>query len=890
MKSISLFSACRNQVSISEIKISAISILVLVFMTFSSDFSPLFSQVPQGFNYQAVLGDASGNPVRNTDIKVKISVLSDTIIPVIIWEELHPAVKTGGNGAFSLTLGAGQRETTSSVALFSDISWNIPQLFLRTQVYHEGAWKVMGAARLWSVPYSMMAGEISGSLEKLSVNGVSSSPEEAIFEVKNTEGQTVFAVFNEGVRVYVDDGSKGSKGGFSIGGFADSKEAGQDYFVVNRDSIRAYIVDDPLVKGAKGGFSIGGFADSKGITNEYLLISPDSARIYVDNVPSVKGKKGGFAIGGFGSSKRTDPQNLLTVSDDSIRIYIDDETKGAKGGFSIGGFADSKAVRKSFFNISTDASGRITPAQNRILWYPIKNAFLTGQVLIEHPDSIGVNSTTTGYESRAKGAYSQAMGYRSVARGLYSTAIGKEAYAGSDNSFALGAGSKVFKSDSYAFGAGAIAAGTGSFSFGSAGRDTAAAVSNGVFTAAMGDFSLAIGQGTRSVGTGSVGIGMNNSSGGEFSSAMGFENSSSGRFSSTFGADNTASGGYSIAMGNNSKASGKWAAALGHGVEASGLDAVAIGSVAYSINDGTGEVYSSPTIASGIGSVALGNGVSAQAFASHVVGRQNVESDSYSTNSWVETDPVFVIGNGKGVTAGIPNRSNAMVVLKNGNVGLGTNSPDYRLDVSGTVRLVTSGLNIYSGNNTLSTGLVVGRSLPELGIGVASLNGEFCQFTSAGDGVIRTLQNTKKLFIANGGAEPTMVVTYGKVGIGTDNPLTEFHVIGNVSVEGNIIYTGSLNHFPDYVFLPEYTNYFSTYMVEQYISENGHLPWYTPAKDQQNGVNLTKMQFQTVETVENLQLQLIELNRDYRQQIEKQQSEIDMLRAELELLRSYIEK
>ena len=88
--------------------------------------------------------------------------------------------------------------------------------------------------------------------------------DEALFEVKNKSGQTVFAVYNEGVRVYVDDGAaKGSKGGFAIGGFGTEKGVSQQYFIVNPDLIRMYVDDNPA-KGAKGGFALGGFSASKG--------------------------------------------------------------------------------------------------------------------------------------------------------------------------------------------------------------------------------------------------------------------------------------------------------------------------------------------------------------------------------------------------------------------------------------------------------------------------------------------------------------------------------------------------------------------------------------------------------------------------------------------------
>ena len=48
--------------------------------------------------------------------------------------------------------------------------------------------------------------------------------------------------------------------------------------------------------------------------------------------------------------------------------------------------------------------------------------------------------------------------------------------------------------------------------------------------------------------------------------------------------------------------------------------------------------------------------------------------------SWVLTDPLFEIGNSQ---FGTP-RSNAVTVLKNGKVGLGTTSPESQLHIAAT--------------------------------------------------------------------------------------------------------------------------------------------------------------------------------------------------------------
>jgi hypothetical protein len=145
----------------------------------------------------------------------------------------------------------------------------------------------------------------SDPFSRLEVQGNQSGNEEdPLFEVKRNDGQTVFAVYPEGVRIYVDeDVSKGSKGGFAVGGFSASKGITNEYLRITPDTVRIYVDDSGTGKGLKGGFAVGGFGTSKGLTNEYLRVTPDSVRVYVDNDPESKGMKGGFAVGGFSTGK-----------------------------------------------------------------------------------------------------------------------------------------------------------------------------------------------------------------------------------------------------------------------------------------------------------------------------------------------------------------------------------------------------------------------------------------------------------------------------------------------------------------------------------------------------------------------------------------------------------
>ncbi|MFH2143555.1 MAG: hypothetical protein ABIJ97_14105 [Bacteroidota bacterium] len=185
---------------------------------------------------------------------------------------------------------------------------------------------------------------------KMIVKGSSVNLNEAIFAVQNTDGDTVFAVYPEGVRVWVNDdgGSKasGNRGGFAVGGFSPSK-AGftNEYLRVTPDSVRVYINDDFIgskASGNRGGFAVGGYNPSKGTpTDHYLFVQDDSTRIWTDG-------NGGFEVRDITSSNTNyldlNPENYFighncgTNSTGNYNIFIgygagSDNTSGEYGLF-----------------------------------------------------------------------------------------------------------------------------------------------------------------------------------------------------------------------------------------------------------------------------------------------------------------------------------------------------------------------------------------------------------------------------------------------------------------------------------------------------------------------------------------------------------------------------
>jgi hypothetical protein len=249
-------------------------LLLITLLSFS--FYLLSSQIPQGFNYQAIARDATGTALPNLALPVRITIQSDSLGGTTFWIEEHSSVITNNLGLFTLIMGRGLRQTGSTASTFNAIDWTVTPKYIKTEINYNG-WKNMGSTRLWSVPYAQVSGALKGSVKSLSVKGDIVPMDSALFEVKNNTGQTVFAVYNEGVRVYVDDGiAKGAtKGGFAIGGFGTVKAPSQEFFRVTRDSTRVY-VKQPVKGATKGGFAIGGFDGVKAMKSFYLNMTPQN--------------------------------------------------------------------------------------------------------------------------------------------------------------------------------------------------------------------------------------------------------------------------------------------------------------------------------------------------------------------------------------------------------------------------------------------------------------------------------------------------------------------------------------------------------------------------------------------------------------------------------------
>lgn len=158
------------------------------------------------------------------------------------------------------------------------------------------------------------------------------------------------------------------------------------------------------------------------------------------------------------------------------------------------------------------------------------------------------------------------------------------------------------------------------------------------------------------IGVNSIAIGDLTRASGPQSFVQGYGSTASGFYSFARGFAATASGDHSMAFGQNMVATGSRAMALGEGARQDGD---------FSFSNGYNNIVT------GDFASAFGLGLSARTYNSFVVGRYNDSITASSSSSWVVNDPLFVVGNGTADNA----RSNAMTIVKNGNVGIHNNNP-----------------------------------------------------------------------------------------------------------------------------------------------------------------------------------------------------------------------
>ncbi|MBK9037890.1 MAG: tail fiber domain-containing protein [Bdellovibrionales bacterium] len=242
--------------------------------------------------------------------------------------------------------------------------------------------------------------------------------------------------------------------------------------------------------------------------------------------------------------------------------------------------------------------------------------------------------------------------------------------------------------------------------------------------------------------------------------SAGSSNTVTGSYSAAIGEGNTAGTNRSFAVGSNNTATNGYSVAMGAGNSATGTNSFAVG------------YYGT---ASGDYSRTIGMYSTAASYQQISLGSYNLPTGTENSSSWVGTDPLLVVGNGTGSGA---SRSNALMILKNGNVGIGSSSPYSNLHIShpgGTGLTNPAEFRLLNSTIQGSSQIILGET-----DSVGEYDGMKIRYHSTSDGLYNALQVLGHYTGGDTSVHLSIDRNNGYVGIGTSTPSEVLEVNGNV--------------------------------------------------------------------------------------------------------------
>ena len=288
-----------------------------------------------GFSYQAVIRNVDGELITNKQVEVRFTLKHDG---TVFYSEKQD-VKTNEYGNIQVVVGSGEKLDGD----FASVPWSSFEVKMEVAVDVDGKYITLGEVPVSGAPYAMYAQKAGGLTSK----NANTKDGDALFAVNDANGNPVFAVFADGIVVYVDDtdAAKAKRSGFVVTGRTASKDnAATEYFSVTAEGTQIYVDDIAEDKAKRSGFVVTGRTASKdGEAADYLTVGGEGTTVFVDDDTS-KAKRSGFVVTGRTATKDGGDPQYFSATTEGTTVYVDDTSadKAKRSGFVVTGRTATK--------------------------------------------------------------------------------------------------------------------------------------------------------------------------------------------------------------------------------------------------------------------------------------------------------------------------------------------------------------------------------------------------------------------------------------------------------------------------------------------------------------------------------------------------------------------
>ncbi len=267
----------------------------------------IFAQVPQGFSYQTIAFNASGAPIANGTVALKISILENAATGTVVYSETHTKT-TNAKGLVNLNIGQG----TPVSGTFAGVNWGTNTKFVKVEMDPAGGtnYTNVGINQLMSVPYALVADKVNMNTNGSSLNDDIVENKDSNFAFIDYSGQKVY-VFNSKLgawtsQTYVSTSSPtvvASNGNFSFADYSGQKVHAFNSKLAAWTSQTYVSTSSPTVVASNGNFSFADYSGQKVYVFNSKLGAWTSQTYVSTSSPTVVASNGNFSFADYSGQK-----------------------------------------------------------------------------------------------------------------------------------------------------------------------------------------------------------------------------------------------------------------------------------------------------------------------------------------------------------------------------------------------------------------------------------------------------------------------------------------------------------------------------------------------------------------------------------------------------------